>query len=47
MISSPQANNEALIMELPAESLPLLLSDKSCHTETLKKRKEEKKTEDI
>lgn len=34
MVSSPQANNEAQIMELPAESLPLLPADNVCHAET-------------
>lgn len=34
MISFPQANNEAQIMELPAEPLLLLPADNVCHIET-------------
>lgn len=34
MISFPQANNAAQIMELPAEPLLVLPPDNVCHTET-------------
>ena len=34
MISFPQANSAAQIMELPAEPLLLLPPDNVCHTET-------------
>lgn len=34
MISFPQANNAAQIMELPVEPLLLLPPDNVCHTET-------------
>lgn len=34
MVSFPEANNEAWVLEMPAEPLSLLPVDNVCHTET-------------